>query len=92
MNKLITEWVLSIKLATEDPNSNECPYPTTGTLNTNIRTFFAALQNIYSWTLTADHLKGFPGNFHGNLKEEYNRRIEKWVSSKTFAIAQNTKS
>ncbi len=72
--------MLGTKLKTVDTASG-CPWPQTGTLNTNLRTFFAALKNLYQWTYDSDDFRGFSGCLHGNLKDEYDRRMLKWVSN-----------
>jgi hypothetical protein len=88
INKVVSEWILNIRLA--NPEVDGCPYPATGTLNTNIRTFFAALKNVYQWTFKKEDFKGFPGCFDGNIKEEYRQRMQKWVSQITLRTSCNT--
>jgi hypothetical protein len=80
INKLISEWVMSIKRVSGPDPVTKCPYPQASSLNTTIRTFFAALQNIYQWSIKAADLKGFPGCFHGQMKDLYEERIAAWVS------------
>jgi hypothetical protein len=78
----LCEWQPNMKMKNPDPET-KCPYYQPSSQNTKIRTFFSAMKCHHDWVLGYDDFKGFEGSLGALLKDKYEEKAAKYVSTST---------